>query len=94
MKSIIQANKNICFICGKRATEEHHCIYGTANRKLSEKDGLKVYLCHWCHNEPPFGVHHNKNTDLKLKIIAEKKWIEYYHKTKEDFIRRYGKNYI
>jgi hypothetical protein len=51
MKSIIQLNKNYCYICReqtgyiveRRGLEEHH-IFGGPNRKLSEKYGLKVYL--------------------------------------------------
>lgn len=90
----MQNQKEICFICARPATEEHHVLFGTANRKLAEQDGLKVYLCHNCHNEPPIGVHFNKETDLQLKRLAQKAYMEYYHKTKEDFIKRYGKNYL
>ena len=46
------------------------------------------------HNMSDYGVHFNKELDLKLKRIAQKRWQEYYHKTKEDFIKKYGKSYI
>ena len=58
MKSIIQSERE-CFICGSPYVEEHH-IFGGAYRKKSEQYGLKVFLCHCDHNEPPNGVHHNK----------------------------------
>ena len=37
-----------------------HIFGGTANRRLSEEDGLVVDLCTDCHNRPPNGVHFNK----------------------------------
>ena len=93
MKSILQDKKE-CFKClSTKNLESHHILFGSANRKLSEKDGLKVYLCYE-HHRGNYGVHFNKELDLKLKRIAQKKWQEYYNKTTEDFIARYGKNYL
>lgn len=93
MKSIIQKNK-ICFITGDIYNLHKHHIFGGANRNLSEKDGLYVYLRADYHNMSDKGVHHNRQLDLKLKKIAQKKWQEFYNKTSEDFIKRYGKNYL
>ena len=93
MKSIIQ-NKKECFIC--KTTQNlhcHHIFFGVANRKLSEMDGLKVYLCYE-HHEGKTGVHNNRNLDLYLKKIAEKTYLHKHYKTKEEFIKRYGKNYL
>ena len=45
--------------------EKHH-IFGAANRKKSEKYGLTVDLCHWCHNEPPDGAHFSAATAQAL----------------------------
>ena len=73
--------------------EEHH-VFGGARRKKSEKYGLVVDLCHACHNEPPRGAHHNKDTALYLhqwgqrKAMLEQGWSTY------DFIREFGKNYL
>jgi hypothetical protein len=52
-----------------------------------------VYLCQ-DHHTGARGVHFNKKLDLELKKEAETKWLEYYAKSKDDFIKRYGKNYI
>ena len=95
-KSIIKNNhKGICYLCKRCGqTEEHHIFGGVANRKKSEKDGLKVHLCHWCHNEHPNGVHFNKDRNDRLRQIGQKAWMERYGKTKEDFIREYGRNYL
>lgn len=90
MKSIIQGKKE-CLFCKSQFVEEHHC-FGGANRKLSEKYGLKVYLCHKHHNEPPFGVHFNKENMDKVRMMAQKKFEETY--SREDFMRIFGRNYL
>ena len=40
------------------------------------------------------GVHFNKDLDNKLKKETELKWLEYYEKEIDDFIKRYYRNYI
>ena len=70
-------------------------IFGTANRKLADQDGLTVYLCYE-HHEGNNGVH-SKNgheLDLELKQLAQKRWMEYYDKTEDDFLQRYGRSYL
>ena len=92
-KSIMQTERK-CYICGRRTELELHHICGAANRKRSDKDGLMVWLCHNCHNEPPNGVHHNAAINDQLKAVAQRRWMEHYGKTADDFLKRYGKNYI
>lgn len=93
-KSILQTKKE-CYITGSTYNlHKHHIFEGAANRKLSERDGLWIWLRADWHNLSDYGVHFNKELDLKLKRIAQKKWQEYYNKTKEDFIKEYGKNYL
>ena len=53
-----------------------------------------VDLCHECHNEPPYGAHHNKETMLILKKYGQQKAMEEQEWTVEDFIREFGKNYL
>ena len=53
----------LCEVCGKRAIHRHHVMFGTANRKLSEKYGLVAFLCMECHQT----VHSNRSVDLILK---------------------------
>ena len=65
MKSIIAGNeKGRCFLCGKYTRTESHHIFGGGFRKKSEYYGLKVELCHWCHNEPPNGAHYNPAVEI------------------------------
>lgn len=91
MQSIID-NEDKCFICGSRVwLETHHIFGGQPNRKLSEKYGLKVKLCHNCHNEPPNGVHHNAERMLWLKKIGQTAFEQHYPEL--DFRAIFGKNY-
>jgi hypothetical protein len=67
-------------------------FYGTANRKLSEQYGLKVYICHdKCRLN---GVHKNANIDNELKAFAQQVAMKYYEWSTKDFINIFGKNYL
>lgn len=90
MDSIIQQESELCYICGQWATDTHHCIHGTANRKLADKDGLTVRLCRTCHEN----LHIKGNFDRELQRIAQARWMEYYGKSEDDFRRRYGKSFL
>ena len=96
MKSIIKGDKeDRCYICGRMEwIERHHIFFGTANRKKSEKYGLTVHLCHFCHNEPPNGVHFNSNRDLRLKRLSQEQAMEYYGWTVDEFREIFGKSYL
>ena len=94
MESIIQKNHN-CWVCQKRGmdipgTDLHHCLHGTSRRKLADEDGLTVYLC-----RPHHAALHDKGLyDLVLQQEAQQAWMDYYNKSVEDFIKRYGKSYL
>lgn len=91
-KSIITKDLTVCYECGRPANAIHHCIYGVANRKLSEKYGLIVGLC-YNHHTGRFGVHNgNRELGLRLKKIAQEKFIETYQN--EDFLAIFGRNYL
>ena len=94
-KSIIQDNK-ACWVCGTEYNlHRHHWhVYGgVANRKLSEKYGLWVYLCGRHHNLSNAGVHFNKPLDDRLKKYTQE-CFEAKLGTREDFRRIFGKSYI
>lgn len=40
------------------------------------------------------GIHFDKDFMEYSKKVAQKAWQEHYNKTKEDFIREYGRNYL
>lgn len=95
-RSIIQDKKaGRCFLCGARGVplEEHH-VFGGGCRGLSEHFGLKVYLCHFCHNEPPKGVHFNREEREKLQKIAQETAMDHYGWNKDDFIEIFGRNFV
>lgn len=83
-----------CELCGKYGALEKHHIFGASNRKKSERLGLTIMLCHYCHNEPPYGVHFNKEIRLRLQAETQKKFMEECDLTTEDFIRIFGRNYV
>lgn len=96
MKSIMQdmENETWCYRCGSWRNLERHHVLGAAYRKKSERDGLVVYLCRSCHNEPPNGVHHNRQAMDKLRREGQLAWMEHYGKTVEDFIAEYERSYL
>ena len=95
MKSIIQTDKETCYICGRNSNfeplDEHHVFFGTANRKKSEQYGLKVYIHHWaCHLN---GVHKNAELNRALQAKVQEIAMQHYGWTVEDFISIFGRNY-
>lgn len=94
-KSVLMTREGKCFNCGRYGvTEKHHIFEGTGRRRLSERYGMWVYLCHYCHNEPPDGVHFNKENDLLLKMTAQKRAMFYYEWSIDDFRKIFRKNYL
>ena len=75
-------------------SHRHEIFYGVRNRNKSIEDGLVVFLRPELHNASSLGVHFNRVFDLMIKREAEKRWLEYYHKDIEDFIKKYGRNYL
>jgi Zn-finger protein len=90
-KSIIQDEKQ-CYFCGRvTGLETHHVFGGVANRPISEKYGLKIWLCHECHtgNE---GAQYDKMKNLQLKQDAQYAF-EREH-TRAEWMKLIGKNYL
>ena len=91
-----------CWLCGRNGAKDpldRHHIFPGKNRKLSEKYGLVVWLCHSrCHlgygPEGRYAAHKNADTRAalsrwgQLKAMAENQWSE------EDFIHEFGRNYL
>lgn len=89
-KSKLQKYKYCYNCCTTYSLEKHHCIHGTANRKIAEKYGLTVWLCHMCHMEL-----HDKNTALdKALQIKAQKYFEENIGTRADFRKEFGKSYL
>lgn len=72
--SIMTDDFEICYVCGRRASEIHHIQHGP-DKKLSEKYGLMVPLCRECHSK----VHHQGGElDRILKQDAQRAFIRKY----------------
>ena len=90
-KSIMQDNPDTCYLCGRRATETHHVLGGVANRKLSEKYGLTVRLCHSCHlgND---GAQYSRGLGFRLKQEAQMAFeARYGH---DRWMKTFRRNYV
>jgi len=96
MRSIL-VNEKVCWLCGS-STGEHkdlHHVYGGGMRNTSEKYGLVVYLCHHnCHEYGKQAVHQNKETRQKLQDWSQRKAMEYYGWSMDDWMNRMYKNYL
>ena len=102
MARSIMHNKEVrtCYLCmllnGDYGTmaglQEHHAMPGTANRKLSERYGLKVYLCLRHHTEGPEAVHNNINNQRMVQRKAQEAFeAKYSH---EKWMEVFGRNFI
>lgn len=101
MSKSIMHNKQdgTCYLCmclngdydRRQNLQEHHAVPGTANRKLSEHWGLKVYLCLQHHTEGRQAVHNNSLIDGMLRKRAQEAFeAEHSH---ELWMREFGRNY-
>lgn len=90
-KSIMQKERE-CFICGTAYDlHVHHCIYGSANRKLSDQYGLTIHLCRM-HHTGSSGIHFNKALDDQVKKLAQERFEEVYGANKS-FVEIFGRNF-
>lgn len=76
----------------KKYNERHEVYFSRVYRNKSIKDGLIVFLTEDDHRGTN-GVHGKNGDKLNrhLKKLGQKAWMNYYKKTKEEFIERYGK---
>ena len=92
MKSILQDEKECWVTGGTRALHKHH-IFGGANRPLSEKYGLFVYLTPPLHNTSDIGVEFCKPFMDEMRKDGQRAF-ERVHGSRADFKRIFGKNYL
>ena len=102
MKSIIPQEEGTCFLCtrlnndfrlySKYDLECHHVFYGTANRKMSEKYGMKIMLCRDHHKFTKEAVHNNPINDDYCKKFAQKIFEKKY--SHEKFMEVFGKSWL
>jgi hypothetical protein len=87
-----------CFLCKRNSNSEQldrHHIFGGSRRKLSEKYGLVVYLCHErCHIYGKYSVHQNAEIMDYLHKYGQRKAMLEQGWSKEDFMKIFGANYL
>lgn len=84
---------NHCNGCGRwlwGTGEWHHTMNGTHQRKKADEDGLIIYVCGECHRR----IHQNALMRKAIKKESQIRWMKYYNKTEEEFIKRYGRSYL
>lgn len=89
----IMQDKKECYITGDIFGLELHHVFTGSNRKNSETYGLKVWLRHDWHNEPPYGVHFDSEFMERLHIEGQMAF-EKCCGSREDFVRIFGRNYL
>lgn len=100
-KSIMQDKRSgECYLCNillgidtpASSREEHHVMHGTANRRLSEHYGLKVYICPYHHRTGPEAVHRCRQTNVLLIQAAQRVFERKYGH--EKWMEVFGRNYL
>lgn len=103
----MNTQKGVCFWCDRIApTQLHHIFFGNGLRKISDREGLTVYLCPDCH-EGTYGVHgkYGKTLNYTLKEMAQEEWERRYLErypyknhaemaAREEFRRMMGRSWL
>lgn len=98
--SILHPKDGTCYLCIRLHGDyhihpmlhEHHVYGGTANRRVSEAAGLKVYLCPDHHEFGTEAVH--KNYDYMRLIQQDCQRVYEQTHTREEFMALIGRNYL
>ena len=90
-KSIMQ-DKRECYISGFSTNLARHHIYGGGRRQLSDIWGCWVWLRYDWHNGASYGVHFNRDLDIRLKQQCQKRFEKLYGHDK--FMEVFGKSWI
>lgn len=87
-KSSVVKRMGYCIRCQRPMMQIHH-VFGGPRRKLADEDGFVIPLCDECHRM----IHESKNFSDAWKTVCQKHF-ETYMGTHEEWMERYGKNYI
>jgi len=82
---------DFCAVCGRPYAETHEVFFGNGKRELSILYRLQVNLCSE-HHTGMTGPHLNREFDLQLK----REWQEIFEvsRSREEFIKLFGKSYL
>ena len=81
-----------CYVCGTTINLHKHHVYGGGRRKVSDANGFWIWLCAPHHNMSDYGVHFDRELDLKIKAECQRE----YEKThvRAEFMRLVGRSYL
>jgi Zn-finger protein len=89
MKSILQDEKQ-CFFCHSTMNLElHHAIHGVANRKIADREGLTVFLCHGCHARV-----HDSDREMDLVLIKTAQRAYESRHSREEWMALFSHNWL
>ena len=105
VKTIMPTETDYCYLCGRFVRFDghwHHCLHGTANRAIADKEGLIVRLCRECHTGGKYAVHNYRATDQMLERDAQDVWETQYivkndvtrEEAREAFRKLFGNSFI
>lgn len=90
--SIFTKDLNTCIITGSKKPDADihvHHIFGASNKANSEKYGFLIPLRADWHDMADYGIHFNRELELKYKHKCQEYWLKHYG-TKEEFIKIFG----
>lgn len=82
-----------CALCKHEGFVHIHHAFEGGRKKRAEKYGLLVQLCPNCHTLSDVSVHRCRDTELKIKRAAQRKF-ERESGTREEFIKIFGRSYL
>lgn len=88
-----------CYLCATlhndytyKPTQEHHVVFGSGQRELSEEYGLTVQLCIEHHKDGSEAAHNNQAIRELLCRDAQEAFMEEYQNL--DWMKIFKKNYL
>ena len=88
--SLFTDNKDKCMFCDSNYQLTWHEIFRGKNRENSMKYGLCLRMCLRCHER----FQEDKSFNNYWHKLGQKKYMQYYNKTKDDFISIFRRNYL
>ncbi len=88
--SLFTDNKDECMFCDNTTDLTWHEIYRGKNRPNSMKYGLCLRMCLRCHER----WQEDKSFNDYWHKLGQQRFMQYYHKSKEDFRDIFRKNYL
>lgn len=77
-------------------SERNEVFGGNPNRQHSIEDGLVIFLTAEDHRTGKNSYHRNPQNPkwVEVRKMAQRRWMEFYNKTEEQFRKRYGRSWL